>query len=111
MATYDIPKTMRANVLLGQQQMRMEERPVPTPSPGQLLIKVLSVGVCGSDVHYYRTGECAGFKVEEPLILGHEASGIVVAAGSAEDEARIGERSPSTRKYPDANAATARQDT
>ena len=92
MATYDIPKTMRANVLLGQQKMQMEERPVPTPSAGQLLIKVLSVGVCGSDVHYYKTGECAGFQVEEPLILGHEASGVVVAAGSPEDGNRVGER-------------------
>ncbi|MDT7659914.1 MAG: L-iditol 2-dehydrogenase, partial [Pseudonocardiales bacterium] len=52
----DIPATMRAAVLISQGEIRIEERPVPMPEPDEVLIRVASVGVCGSDVHYYRKG-------------------------------------------------------
>ena len=43
-----------------------------------MLIKVGSVGICGSDIHYFRHGRIAEYVVREPLILGHEAGGHVV---------------------------------
>lgn len=40
------------------------------------------VGICGSDVHYWKKGRIADFIVKEPMIMGHESSGIVIAVGS-----------------------------
>ncbi len=92
MSTVDLPASMRASVLIGQGELRLEDRPVPKPAADEVLIKVLSVGVCGSDVHYYQHGRIGDFVVDTPLVLGHEASGVIVAVGSAVDPARIGER-------------------
>ena len=88
----DIPRTMRASVLVAQGQVRVEERPVPVPADDEVLIKVASVGVCGSDVHYYREGRIGDFVVDAPLVLGHEVSGRIVAVGATVPDGRIGER-------------------
>ena len=50
----DVPSTMRASVLVSKGQVRDKERRVPVPADDEVLVKVASVGVCGSDVHYYR---------------------------------------------------------
>ncbi|MFK0290346.1 NAD(P)-dependent alcohol dehydrogenase [Streptomyces sp. NPDC090442] len=76
-----VPATMRAAVQRGPRQLAVEEVPVPVPGPGQLLVRVLAVGTCGSDVHFYEHGELGGFRAEGPLILGHEPSGVIVATG------------------------------
>lgn len=47
---------MRVSVLRGIRDIALAERPVPAPGPGEVLIQVSSVGVCGSDVHYYEHG-------------------------------------------------------
>jgi len=73
-------------------QLELQERPLPVPDHDQVLVKILAVGVCGSDVHFYREGEVGGFIASQPLVLGHEAGGEIVAVGSAVDSARIGER-------------------
>jgi L-iditol 2-dehydrogenase len=88
----DIPAAMRACVLIGRGEIRIEERPVPTPEPDEVLIKVVAVGVCGSDVHYYREGRIGEFVVDRPLVLGHEVSGHIVAVGSGVADSRLGER-------------------
>jgi L-iditol 2-dehydrogenase len=82
----------RAAVLYGVKDLRVREWPTPSPRPGELLVEVRSVGVCGSDVHYYQHGRIGHFVVEEPLVLGHEASGVVVAAGPGADAGRVGQR-------------------
>ncbi|MCM6761246.1 NAD(P)-dependent alcohol dehydrogenase [Rathayibacter sp. ZW T2_19] len=87
-----VPSTMRASVLVRQGKLALEERAVPTPAHDEVLVQVHSVGVCGSDVHYYKHGRIADFIVDAPMILGHEASGRIVAVGSDVDDARIGER-------------------
>lgn len=87
-----IPTTMRASVLVAKEQVRDEERPVPVPADDEVLIKVASVGVCGSDVHYYREGRIGDFVVDTPLVLGHEASGHIVAVGANVPADRIGQR-------------------
>lgn len=88
----DVPDTMRASVLLGQQKIEMQERPVPRPAPDEVLVRVRSVGVCGSDVHYYMHGRIGDYVVDAPLVLGHEVSGVVVATGEAVAADRVGER-------------------
>jgi D-xylulose reductase len=55
-------------------------------------IKIHTVGVCGSDVHYYQHGRIGPFKVEEPMVLGHEASGTVVEVGADVTHLRVGDR-------------------
>lgn len=69
-------------VLYGKGDIRIEDRPIPVPKPNQLLVKVHTVGICGSDVHYYTHGSIGRFVVREPMVLGHETSGIVVGMGS-----------------------------
>jgi len=77
-----IPTTMRASVLRGVADVELEERPVPAPGSGEVLVRVTAVGVCGSDVHYYEHGRLGQFVVESPLVLGHEAGGRVEAVGA-----------------------------
>ena len=69
--TTDLPATMRASVLVSAHELTVEERPVPEPPLGEVLVEVASVGVCGSDVHYYREGRIGSHVVEAPLVLGH----------------------------------------
>jgi len=87
-----VPTTMRASVLTATRTLTIEERPVPTLDADQVLIKVSSVGVCGSDVHFYTEGRLGDWVVREPLVLGHESSGVIVAVGAAIDPTRVGER-------------------
>ncbi len=87
-----IPATMRVSVLSRPGALALEERPVPQPGPGQVLVAVRSVGVCGSDVHYFEHGRIGDFVVAAPLVLGHEVSGRIVAAGPDVDPGRIGSR-------------------
>jgi L-iditol 2-dehydrogenase len=83
---------MRVSVLHAPRDVRVEERAVPTPGPDEVLVQVGSVGVCGSDVHYYEHGRIGDFVVRAPLVLGHEAGGRVVAVGADVPSARIGQR-------------------
>lgn len=87
-----IPDSMRASVLRGAGDLVIEQRPVPRPGPGEVLVRVLSVGVCGSDTHYYDHGRIGPYVVEEPLVLGHEPSGRVVALGPGTDPSLLGAR-------------------
>lgn len=84
--------TMRASVLTGPQTIELQERPVPQPGADEVLVRVGSVGVCGSDVHYYKHGRIGSMIVDGPLVLGHEAGGTIVAVGDAVDPTRVGER-------------------
>ncbi|MEV0600090.1 NAD(P)-dependent alcohol dehydrogenase [Streptomyces sp. NPDC050315] len=79
--TSDLPETMRAAVLVAPKQLEIQERPVPRPGHGQVLVRVEAVGVCGSDVHYYEHGRIGDFIVRSPMVLGHEPGGTVVALG------------------------------
>jgi L-iditol 2-dehydrogenase len=85
-------RTMRAAVLEGVGKVTLQKRPVPLPGPGEVLVQVSAVGTCGSDVHYYEHGRIGGFVVESPLVLGHEPSGVVVAAGPGADRHERGQR-------------------
>jgi L-iditol 2-dehydrogenase len=90
--TRSVPTTMRASVLVTKGVIEMQERPVPAPAAGEVLVRVASVGVCGSDVHYYKEGRIGSYVVDSPLVLGHEVSGLVVDVGPGVDESRVGER-------------------
>ncbi|MGA3216140.1 MAG: NAD(P)-dependent alcohol dehydrogenase [Acidimicrobiales bacterium] len=84
--------TNKAAVLYGNFDLRIEDRPMPVPRPREVLVEVASVGVCGSDVHYYEHGRIGDFVVSAPLVLGHEASGTVVGRGELAHRHEIGAR-------------------
>jgi L-iditol 2-dehydrogenase len=86
------PSTNRAAVLYGAGDLRIEDRPVPTPGPHEVLVEVTAVGVCGSDVHYYEHGRIGGRVVRAPMVLGHETSGRVVDLGPQTAPREIGQR-------------------
>jgi L-iditol 2-dehydrogenase len=93
MTTIEAPSdTMRASVLLGPESIAVETRPVPRLEPDQVLVEVTAVGVCGSDAHFYHEGRLGDWVVTEPLVLGHESAGRIVAVGAEVDPARIGQR-------------------
>jgi L-iditol 2-dehydrogenase len=81
-----------AAVLHGTRDVRLEERPLPTLGDRDVLVEVRSVGVCGSDVHYFEHGRIGSFVVERPLVLGHEAAGVVVDRGTRATRHAIGQR-------------------
>jgi L-iditol 2-dehydrogenase len=86
------PDTMRAAVLHAPHRVALEQRPVPVPAPEQVLVRVRSVGLCGSDVHYYEHGRIGDHVVSSPLVLGHEPSGEIVACGDRATRHRPGQR-------------------
>ncbi len=57
------PGTMRASVMIGVRSLEIEDRPVPSSGADEVLVEVAAVGVCGSDVHYYRHGRIGDFVV------------------------------------------------
>ncbi len=71
---------MHALVYLGTHHLEVQDVPVPTPGPDEVLIKVGYAGVCGSDLHGFE-GRSANRR--PPLIMGHEFSGVIAATGSA----------------------------
>jgi L-iditol 2-dehydrogenase len=83
---------VRVSVLRGVGDVALVERPTPEPGPGEVVVRVASVGVCGSDVHYYDHGRIGQYVVEQPLVLGHEASGVVTALGAGVSSPAIGQR-------------------
>lgn len=87
-----LPTSMRVCVLHAPRELAVEERPVPEPGPGQVLVRVEAVGVCGSDVHYYEHGRIGDFVVRAPLVLGHEPGGTVVALGPKTSRHATGQR-------------------
>jgi L-iditol 2-dehydrogenase len=85
-------QTNLAAVLHGIGDVRVEEHPMPTPGPNEVVVGIRSVGICGSDVHYYEHGRIGDFVVSSPMVLGHESSGVVVDRGPGVTAPRIGQR-------------------
>lgn len=83
---------MRVSVLRAAGDLQVLDRPDPVPRPDEVLVRVSSVGVCGSDIHYFEHGRIGRFTVDAPLVLGHEASGEVVGLGSAVSRLTLGQR-------------------
>lgn len=75
--------------LYGQHDIRIETDDIQPPGPGEVLLRMHSGGICGSDLHYYQDGGFGAIRVREPIIPGHEVSGTIAALG--EDSPRLRE--------------------
>ncbi|WP_299044766.1 L-idonate 5-dehydrogenase [uncultured Tateyamaria sp.] len=73
---------MKVIVAHGAKDLRVETRDIPTPGPGQVLVKMAAGGICGSDLHYYNHGGFGAIRLREPMILGHEVAGQIEALGA-----------------------------
>lgn len=84
---------MRALVL--EEKGRLSLRDIDLPGdlgPDDVRVKIHTVGVCGSDVHYYTHGKIGPFVVTEPMVLGHEASGTICEIGANVSHLKVGDR-------------------
>jgi L-idonate 5-dehydrogenase len=82
--------SMRAVVLHKPLDLRLEEREVPSPGPGEVLVRIERGGICGSDLHYFQHGGFGSVRMKEPMILGHEIAGRVAQLGQGVDVPAIG---------------------
>lgn len=84
---------MKAAILEKPLHVTVREIDLPlTLGPDDVKIAIKAVGICGSDLHYYLHGHIGPFKVEEPMILGHEAAGQIIAVGERVTHLKIGDR-------------------
>lgn len=98
---------MRALVLEGQHHLSLRDIDLSAElqmGPRDVRIRVGRVGICGSDVHYYKHGRIGHFVVDKPMVLGHEAAGTVVEVGSEVKHLAAGDRVCMEPGIPDTNS-------
>ena len=96
---------MKALVLEEKGTLNLRDFPVPLEvGPNDVKIGVHTVGICGSDVHYLTHGRIGHFVVNEPMVLGHEASGTVIEVGSEVSRLKPGDRVCMEPGIPDPNS-------
>lgn len=84
--------SMKSLELTAIRKIELTDRPQPAiRNAEEVLIKILSVGVCGSDVHYFTDGKIGSQVVQFPFALGHECSGIIVQAGDLVNHVKVGD--------------------
>ncbi|MBP7003044.1 L-idonate 5-dehydrogenase [Amaricoccus sp.] len=83
---------MRAVVIHAARDLRIEERAPETAGPGEVEVAIEAGGICGSDLHYYAHGGFGTVRLREPMILGHEVAGRVIAVGEGVAGLAAGDR-------------------
>ncbi|KAK8247322.1 chaperonin 10-like protein [Phyllosticta capitalensis] len=73
-------------------QISLNEAPIEEPGPGQVLLHIKATGICGSDIHFWKTGRIGSLVFEGDCILGHEAAGIVLKCGPDVQDFKPGDR-------------------
>jgi L-iditol 2-dehydrogenase len=83
---------MRAAELIAPLTFRLSEMPIDPPAPGEVQVRVESVGICGSDMHAYSEGQVGGTPNVYPMVLGHEPAGTIVKIGAGVTSLAVGDR-------------------
>lgn len=102
---------MKSLVLEKKLELSLRDYPIEKEEvlgPRDVRIKLHTVGICGSDVHYYTHGKIGPFAVNAPMILGHEASGTVIEVGSEVRTLKTGDRVCMEPGIPDPNSRATR---
>ncbi|CAH1797050.1 unnamed protein product [Owenia fusiformis] len=71
--------------------IRLENRPVRNPAKGEVLLSMRSVGICGTDIEVWHSGNAGGFGIL-PTVMGHEGSGVICAIGEGVTNVKVGDR-------------------
>lgn len=82
---------MKAIVAHAAKDLRLEDREKPKAGLGQVLIRMQAGGICGSDLHYYQHGGFGTVRLKEPMILGHEVSGVIDTLGDGVNDLKVGQ--------------------
>lgn len=82
----------RRTTLTAKRSIQLTEEARPVPGPGEALVELHAVGICGSDVHWFSEGRIGETMLQAPLTLGHEPAGVVVQIGAGVDSALLGKR-------------------
>jgi L-iditol 2-dehydrogenase len=85
---------MKALRLHGAGDLRLADEPAPVPGPGEALVRVSAVGICGSDLHWYDETGIGDAVLTRPLVLGHEAAGVIVEGPRAGQRVAIDPQVP-----------------
>ncbi len=100
---------MRALVLERQRELSLRDIDLPQEvGPDDVKVKIHTVGICGSDVHYYTHGKIGSFVVNKPMVLGHEAAGTIAAVGKNVKHLKVGDRVCMEPGIPDPNSHASR---
>ena len=81
-----------ACLIHGPLDLRLQPEQTPPLGPHDVLLRLGAGGICGSDLHYYQHGRVGAFALREPLVPGHEASGVVTAIGASVSRVKLGDR-------------------
>lgn len=84
--------TSTGQYLTGPRTFEVKGSPLHTPGPGEVVIAPKSTTLCGSDIHYFQHARNGTILVREPLCLGHESAGVIVAVGSDVVDRQVGDR-------------------
>ena len=96
---------MRALVLEKKLELSLRDIDLPEKvQPNDVKIKMHTVGICGSDVHYYTHGKIGPFVVDKPMVLGHEGSGTIIEIGNKVTNLKVGDRVCIEPGVPDINS-------
>lgn len=81
----------QAIVIHAARDLRIEQQDVPLAAAGEVLLDMKAGGICGSDLHYYTNGGFGTVRLREPMVLGHEVSGVVAALGEGVENLEVGQ--------------------
>ena len=110
MENFSIPETMKAMTLVAYDKLQLATVPVPKPGPGEVLCRIKSVAICGSDPKMIH-GDYAwtNWPPYYPFIMGHEWAGQIVALGEGVNDLRSATALPVKPTLAAASATTARR--
>ena len=83
---------MEALVIHAPNDLRVEDVPTPAVEPGQVRVRVRAGGICGSDLHYFQHGGFGTIRIQQPMVLGHEAAGAIEELGTGVTNLPVGTR-------------------
>ncbi|XVE58623.1 hypothetical protein DITRI_Ditri04bG0184300 [Diplodiscus trichospermus] len=78
--------------LLGIETLKIQPYHLPPLGPHDVKVRIKALGICGSDVHHFKTMRCANFIVKKPMVIGHECAGIIEEVGSQVKSLAVGDR-------------------